>query len=151
MPERGFDGPQDRFGSERKVELVIASQDFMGLMDSLKLCKFSIGGGNSATRALEWLNLATGWDMGIDEFFKAGERIYNAKRLYNTTRGVTRKDDTLPVRLRFDPKGGGAGSNLPPDLDASLDGYYRLRGWTPDGIPTKAKVDELGCAGFAVR
>lgn len=135
MPERGFDTPQDRFGSERKVELVIASQDYMGLLDSLKLCKFAIAGGISATRALEWLNLATGWGMGIDEFFKAGERIFTIKRKYNTTRGVRRKDDKLPERIRFNPKGGGAGANLPPDLDAALDGYYRLRGWSPDGVP----------------
>jgi aldehyde:ferredoxin oxidoreductase len=38
--------------------------------------------------------------------------------------------------------GGGAGSKLPPDLDSSLDEYYQLRGWTADGIPTKAKVEE---------
>jgi aldehyde:ferredoxin oxidoreductase len=145
MPERGFDSPQDRFGTERKTELVIATQNYMGLMDSLKLCKFSIGGGSSATRALEWLNLATGWNMDIDEFFKAGERIFNAKRVYNTTRGVSRKDDSLPGRIRFQPKGGGAGENLPPGLEESLEEYYRLRGWSMDGIPTEAKVAELDC------
>ena len=145
MPERGFESPQDRFGVDRKAELVIATQDYMGLMDSLKLCKFSIGGGSSATRALEWLNLATGWNMDIVEFFKAGERIFNVKRLYNTTRGVSRKDDTLPGRIRFTPKGGGAGDNLPPDLEESLEEYYALRGWSANGIPTEAKVAELGC------
>jgi aldehyde:ferredoxin oxidoreductase len=145
MPERGFNTPQDRFGTDRKTELVIATQDYMGLLDSLKLCKFSIAGGSSATRALEWLNLATGWNMGMDEFFKAGERIFNAKRLYNTARGVSRKDDTLPGRIRFQPKGGGAGENLPPGLEESLEEYYRLRGWSADGIPSAAKIAELGC------
>ena len=145
MPERGFDTPQDRFGIDRKVELVIATQNYMGVMDSLKLCKFSIGGGSSATRALEWLNLATGWNMDIEEFFKAGERIFNLKRLYNTTRGVSRKDDTLPDRIRFQPKGGGAGEHLPPSLEESLEEYYHLRGWSIDGIPTEARVAELDC------
>ena len=148
FPEEGFDAPQDRFGSERKPELVIATQNFMSLMDSLKLCKFSIGGGNSASRALEWLQLATGWDMDIDEFFLAGERIFNLKRLYNVARGVSRKDDKLPERILRQPKGGGAGQNLPPDLEASLDEYYGLRGWSKDGIPTKAKIDELGLPGI---
>jgi len=83
----------------------------------------------------------------MDEFFKAGERIFNLKRLYNTTRGVARKDDTLPGRIKFDPKGGGAGQNLPPDLEQGLDEYYRLRGWTADGIPTEATLGELGLAG----
>jgi len=147
IPEMGFDVPQDRFGKERKPELVIASQNFMSLMDSLKLCKFSIGGGNSATRALQWLNLATGWDMEIGEFLKAGERIFNLKRLYNASRGASRKDDNLPKRIAFEPKGGGAGQNLPPDLESSLDEYYARRGWTKNGIPTLAKMEQLGLPG----
>jgi aldehyde:ferredoxin oxidoreductase len=148
LPERDFAKPQDRFGFERKAELVVASQDFMSLMDSLKLCKFSLFGGSSATMALEWLNLATGWGMTMEEFFKAGERIFNLKRLYNCSRGAGRKDDSLPKRILFEPKGGGAGQNLPPDFEASLDDYYALRGWTKDGIPTVAKIEELGLPGI---
>lgn len=148
LPERDFAKPQDRFGFERKAELVVASQDFMSLMDSLKLCKFSLFGGSSATMALEWLNLATGWDMTMEEFFKAGERIFNLKRLYNCSRGAGRKDDSLPKRILFEPKGGGAGQNLPPNFDASLDDYYALRGWTKAGIPTMAKIEELGLPGI---
>lgn len=144
MPERGFNSPQDRFGSDRKAELVVVTQDYMGLLDSLKLCKFSIGGGNSASKALEWLNLATGWGMDLDDFFKAGERIFTLKRLLNTRRGVRRKDDSLPERIRFQPKGGGAGTNIPPDLDTSLDEYYSLRGWSADGVPSPEKLLELG-------
>jgi aldehyde:ferredoxin oxidoreductase len=144
MPELGFPVAQDRFGTERKAELVIASQDLMGLFDSLKLCKLAMNGGVGATLALEWLNLATGWNMGMDEFLTAGERIFNLKRAYNRALGVSRKDDTLPDRIRFVPKGGGAGDNLPPDLDASLDEYYRLRGWTPEGIPKPETLARLG-------
>lgn len=144
LPEKGFDSPQDRFGKDRKVELVVATQNLMSLMDSLKLCKFAIGGGTSATTALSWLNLATGWDMDLEEFFLAGERIYNLKRLYNTSRGIGRKDDTLPKRILKDPKGGGAGDNLPPDLESSLDEYYAMRGWTPEGIPSEEKLAQLG-------
>ncbi len=107
LPERNFEKPQDRFGSDRKAELVVASQDFMSLLDSLKLCKFSLFGGNSASVALEWLNLATGWNMGLEEFFKAGERIFNLKRLYNTSRGADRKDDRLPKRIFTNPREAG--------------------------------------------
>jgi aldehyde:ferredoxin oxidoreductase len=144
MPERGFAGPEDRFGKERKPELVIATQNFMGIMDSLKLCKFSIGGGASVTKSLEWLNFTTGWDMDVDEYLMAGERIFNLKRMINVRRGTRRKDDSLPDRIKFQPKGGGAGDNLPPDLEVSLDRYYKLRGWTGDGVPTGEKMAELG-------
>lgn len=115
----------------------------MGIMDSLKLCKFSIGGGASVTKSLEWLNLATDWGMEMDEL-KAGERIFNLKRMLNVGRGVRRKNDSLPDRIKFQPKGSGAGANLPPDLDASLDEYYALKGWAKDGVPTDAKLAELG-------
>ena len=29
------------------------------------------------------------------------------------------------------------------DLDLMLDEYYEARGWTPDGVPTRAKLEEL--------
>jgi aldehyde:ferredoxin oxidoreductase len=29
------------------------------------------------------------------------------------------------------------------ELNSMLDSYYRLRGWTDDGIPTKEKLQEL--------
>jgi aldehyde:ferredoxin oxidoreductase len=29
-------------------------------------------------------------------------------------------------------------------LSEMLPEYYRLRGWTPDGIPTRKKLDDLG-------
>jgi len=29
-------------------------------------------------------------------------------------------------------------------LDAFLDEYYALRGWTPEGVPTPQKLKELG-------
>jgi aldehyde:ferredoxin oxidoreductase len=30
------------------------------------------------------------------------------------------------------------------DLEAMLDEYYRLRGWTQEGIPSEEKLSELG-------
>lgn len=144
FPERGFDVPQDRFGLERKEELVARSQDLMSLLDSLKVCKFSQYGGARATDFLGWLNSLTGWDMGMDEFLEAGERIFNLKRQYNAALGVTRKDDTLPRRILEETKGGGAGENLPPPFQASLDEYYRLRGWDENGVPKRETLERLG-------
>jgi aldehyde:ferredoxin oxidoreductase len=144
MPERGFDLPQDRFGSERKAELVMRSQDLMCLLDSLKLCKFALFGGMHAQDALGWLRAITGWDMGMEEFLRAGERIFNVKRCFNAALGLTRKDDTVPARIAREPKGGGTNDYLPPSLEESLDEYYRRRGWSEDGVPGRDKLAELG-------
>jgi aldehyde:ferredoxin oxidoreductase len=32
------------------------------------------------------------------------------------------------------------------ELDKMLDAYYALRGWTPEGIPTREKLNSLGLA-----
>jgi len=32
----------------------------------------------------------------------------------------------------------------PAELDAMLDAYYALRGWDSDGVPTPARLGDLG-------
>ena len=80
--------------------------------------------------------------MTKEEFLKAGERIFNLKRLYDVREGISRKDDTLPARLLMHPRGGGSGDNL-PRLNEMLKDYYRLRSWDEFGIPTKEKIKDL--------
>jgi aldehyde:ferredoxin oxidoreductase len=149
MPELGINEVQDRFGTVKKGELVAKTQDLMSLFDSIKLCKFLLYGGVKLTHILEWFNAVTGWEMSQAEIMKAGERIYNLKRMYNVRCGITRKDDTVPTRmLREKRREGGAAENLPPFSEA-LDEYYSHRGWDKNGIPTKTKLLELGLVGAA--
>jgi aldehyde:ferredoxin oxidoreductase len=128
MPEIGILEVQDRFGTVGKGELVAKTQDLMSLLDSLKLCKFTLYGGLKLTHALKYLNAVTGWDISQAEILRTGERIYNLKRMYNVRCGITRKDDTLPTRMLREKRGeGGAAENLPPFSEA-LDEYYKYRG-----------------------
>jgi len=30
------------------------------------------------------------------------------------------------------------------DLESTLDEYYQIMGWDPDGVPTPARLDDLG-------
>ncbi len=67
--------------------------------------------------------------------------------MYQRGAGVSRKDDVLPYRVMSEPipDGPSRGRYCPADkLDAMLDTYYELRGWSRDGIPTAAKLEELG-------
>jgi aldehyde:ferredoxin oxidoreductase len=63
--------------------------------------------------------------------------------------GFSRKDDYPPPAI-FDrplPEGPAAGKNFGrEEYDAALSEYYRLRGWTEDGIPTPEKLAALGLA-----
>jgi aldehyde:ferredoxin oxidoreductase len=143
-PEIGIPEPLDRFQAEGKGVLTAKSQNVMGMMDSLKLCKFILFGGVTLTHIVKWYGDVTGREMTIDEFMKTGERIFNLKRLYNTRLGISRKDDTLPFRsLTFKRVGKGLTPHLPP-LGEMLSEYYEYRGWSEDGIPTAEKLKELG-------
>jgi aldehyde:ferredoxin oxidoreductase len=146
MPELGINEIQDRFGVVKKGELVAKTQDLMSLFDSIKLCKFILYGGVKLTSMLEWFNAVTGWEISQAEFLKAGERIYNLKRMYNVRCGITRKDDVVPRRMLQEKRGeGGSAENLPP-FSEILDEYYKYRDWDQNGIPTKTKLVELGLA-----
>jgi aldehyde:ferredoxin oxidoreductase len=143
-PEIGIPEPLDRFQVEGKGVLAAKTQNLMGMMDSLKLCKFILFGGITLTHIVKWYRDVTGREMGLEDFTKAGERIFNLKRLYNVRLGISRKDDTLPFRsLTFRRIGKGITPNLPP-LGQMLSEYYEYRGWSEDGIPTPEKLKELG-------
>jgi len=143
-PEIGIPEPLDRFQVEGKGILAAKSQNLMGMMDSLKLCKFILFAGITVTHIVKWYHSVTGREMTIDDFIKTGERIFNLKRLYNVRLGMSRKDDTLPFRsLTFKRMGKGLTPNLPP-LGQMLSEYYEYRGWSEEGIPTPEKLRELG-------
>ena len=86
--------------------------------------------------------------MTPEEFGVAGERINNLARLNQHSRRLSRKDDTLPWKVMNQPipdNGPSKGAIVTQDeLDLLLDDYYQARGWTADGVPTKALLDKLG-------
>ena len=143
VPELGYPQPLDRFAIEGKGIAAARMQDYMALFDSLKLCQF-IFASVQVSDVVGWLNAVTGWDMPVEEFLRAGERIVNLKRMYNVRLGISREDDTLPDRfLRLAlPEGGTQG--FVPNLQPMLDEYYAYRGWDAQGLPTPAKLQQLG-------
>ncbi|MGD2036371.1 MAG: aldehyde ferredoxin oxidoreductase C-terminal domain-containing protein, partial [Desulfobacterales bacterium] len=134
---------------EGQGKLTAKAQDFICLLNSLTLCLFT----NSTDcfgrppmqppSYLDFLNIATGWDVDLAEFYRMGERIFNLQRMISVRRGISGKDDTLPQRFLATTRGAGpAGENL-PKLDAMLTEYYDIRGWGKDGIPTDEKLRSL--------
>ncbi|MFZ7133266.1 MAG: aldehyde ferredoxin oxidoreductase family protein [Eubacteriales bacterium] len=144
-PEMGIDKVTDRFAQQGKGVLAAKTQDLMVIFDSVAMCKFTMFGGVvTPTVVAKWLTLATGLDWSVEDLIQCGERIFNAKRLYNVQCGINRENDTLPDRILKDPRGsGGAAENLPP-LEVMLDEYYDYRGWDELGIPQRQKIEELG-------
>ena len=144
MPGLGYEKSLDPHEDVGKGEMVALLQNLMCMFDSLKLCKFSLFGGLRVRHMIEFSSLVSGWDIDQKEFMKTGERIFTLKRLINCRRGIGRKDDILPRRLLTLPRGEGGAGNYLPDLGKMLSEYYRVRGWTEEGVPTRAKLREVG-------
>lgn len=92
----------------------------------------------------EYLNAVTGTEYSLKELMKCGERIFNAERLFLMRAGFDRKDDVLPARLTSEPLSDGAARGRVVHLEEMLSEYYQERGWNEEGLPTEAKLKELG-------
>ena len=154
-PTLQYDGHHDET-TEGTPEFAARIQHFTALGDSLTQCRFVSEGGwgkrvnENYTAALE---LATGWELSVEEVERIGERIYNLERLINVARGVAdREADTLPHRVLHEPipDGPAEGMYCPPEeLASMLDEYYTFRGWNENGHPTTATVERLDLADVA--
>jgi aldehyde:ferredoxin oxidoreductase len=89
----------------------------------------------------KWLTYITGTPLSSGHLQEIGGRIFNLERMYNLREGITAKDDTLPPRMLFEPTFKGMTSGHP--LHQLLPRYYKLRGWSPDGVPTTATLERL--------
>jgi aldehyde:ferredoxin oxidoreductase len=145
----------DRRSTGDKPAFAIASQHFTAVDDSLVMCRFTSERGfglfvNDAYAGL--VSAVTGRDVAAAELERVGERIVNLERSFNVREGVRRKDDVLPWKVMHEPipEGPSAGMYCPPaELDGMLDGYYALRGWDADGVPTAERLRALGLDALA--
>ncbi|HVP79659.1 MAG TPA: aldehyde ferredoxin oxidoreductase family protein [Thermodesulfobacteriota bacterium] len=145
LQDLGLPQLTDRFAIDGKVENVVRMQHLMGMLDALTVCKFCVFGGLTIQPLVEVINYVTGWSMDTDGFFRAGERIFNLKRMFINHCGLSRKDDMLSARWLTHRRGGG--TNFLPPIGELLSRYYQQRGWDEFGVPTAAKLAELGIAG----
>jgi aldehyde:ferredoxin oxidoreductase len=152
-PEIGIDESfkgLSRFSRECKAEFEAKAQNWRAVQDSLIICKFTSWdyGAIEPDVLVRLLNAATGQNYSTEEVLWAGERTWNACRMFNVRDGFSRKDDTLPERVGDAmTKGGSKGSVITKaDLAEMLDQYYAVRGWDANGIPTKGKLQSLHLA-----
>jgi len=150
--EADFSGEVDRLRADSgRGALVVASEDFAAVLDSLIVCKFlrkcfTDFYGEGA----ELLSKVTGWDCSSDELKRIGERIHNLKKLFNMREGWRSADDWLPERLLSEtlPTGVAQGTGLTStELREMIQGYYQARGWDANGLVPESKLTELGLDG----
>jgi aldehyde:ferredoxin oxidoreductase len=132
--------------TEGKAALDIVFQNLTAALDSSGACLFSTFG-IGADDLAEMLSALTGINYPVEEFMKAGERIWNMEKLWNLRVGLTATDDILPERLLKDPISTGPAKGGVNRLGEMLPEYYELRGWDRNGIPGEAKLNELSLNG----
>ncbi|HOX29365.1 MAG TPA: aldehyde ferredoxin oxidoreductase C-terminal domain-containing protein, partial [bacterium] len=136
---------------DEKVKLVVYSQMFYSILDSLTLCAFCWGpDAIFSYRDLEdFVHAVTGWEVSLWELMKAGERRINLMRAFNAREGFTAADDVLPDRM-FVPLPDGIAQGRCVDraaFEQAKKTYYSFMGWDAStGNPTDAKLRELGIA-----
>ncbi len=143
-PELGIVEKPDRFDMELAPKLAIIAQNVNALYNSLSVCDFMMdANAMTLTDVKNLFNAVTGWDWDVDTLVMAGERVFNLQRLINLRDGYTAEDDKLPLKMKRAAKEGGRIGKTPEPFDRLKEDYYRLRGWTQDGIPTEELVNRL--------
>jgi aldehyde:ferredoxin oxidoreductase len=89
---------------------------------------------------------ATGVDFTEEDYLRAGERTWNLEKLWNLRAGLRAKHDNLPERLLKEGHKSGPSAGVTVHLDVMLPEYYKLRGWSKSGKPSKRKLKSLGLA-----
>lgn len=125
------------------------TEEFVSLFNNLVTCMFGgatqfmmVGFGPSTYADI--LNKITGWDVSYEELMEVGERSLNLMRLYNyRIKGWDVKDDRFAGKLAYEEGEVGIYKGKIVPWDDILQEYYKLRGWTPKGLPTKERLAEL--------
>lgn len=145
--EADFSEKVDRYKvSSNRGKITARSEDFSAILDSMIWCKFIRKAFNSFyDESAEVLSCITGWNITKQELMKTGERINNAKKLFNIREGWKRSDDTLPKRIFQDTLQGDLKEEMSlskHDLQKMIDSYYVAREWNGDGtIPSSKRSD----------
>ncbi len=124
------------FDPENYDELLktfIDFEDRCTLFDCLILCRFyrDFYLWDELSKIIE---LTTGLRYSKDELSLVASRVVDNTRRFNLREGLTAKDDRLPKRLVKETleEGQAIGER---EVEELVKGYYRLRGWSEDGVP----------------
>lgn len=140
----------DRFTLGGKPDLLALKQNQSAVEDSLVCCKF-LGFAVGFDFHARFVSLITGEDFNISKLLEIGERIYNLERIFNVKSGFSRPDDNLPKRFLETALEEGLSAGHVVPLKQLIDGYYAVRKWDENGIPTHQITDKLGLSEYASR
>ena len=138
----GIPEKTDPLVTEGKPALVKAFQDATAAFDAAGICIFASFAWGLPEVAPQ-VDAACEGNWTVEKLLETGERIWTLERQFNMAAGFTAKDDTLPPRLLTEPAKTGPAKGMVNRLGDMLPEYYRLRGWTTEGVPTNETLNRL--------
>ena len=145
----GLGEPQPGYSlTPEKVRFAFLTEVFYSMLDSAELCQFVFGPAwtlYGPAETVEMVRAITGWDITVEELMAVGQRRLNLFRTFNAREGLDRKADKLPKKFFKQLQGAGptAGVALThEEVESAIDEYYKLAGWTADGVPTRETLQK---------
>ncbi len=136
--------------SEANADYVINSQHTRPTFDLLGICRLQFMELGFELENYETLYYAiTGNKHTWQDLMAVSERVWNLTRAFSVreVNAFGRQSDYPPARFYSEPipSGPNEGNGLTKkDIDQLLTWYYRARGWTVDGIPSREKLISIG-------
>ena len=140
---------EDPHTPDGKGEWVAREQNRTTAHDNTGVCMFAGAAGGPLDLLVPCVAAATGVDYAYDDFLVIGERTWNLERLFNLKAGLTKEDDIVPDRLIKEAFKSGPSAGVTVHMEIMLPAYYKERGWTNEGIPSREKLRALGLADAA--
>ena len=149
----GLSEPQPGYSlTPEKVRFAYLTGVFYSMLDSAELCQFVFGPAwtlYGPAETVEMMRAVTGWDITVEELMTVGERRLNLFRMFNAREGLDRRHDKLPKKFFKQLQGAGPTAGIAlthEEIESAIDEYYRLAGWTNNGIPTTETMERLEIA-----
>ncbi|MEM1537062.1 MAG: aldehyde ferredoxin oxidoreductase C-terminal domain-containing protein, partial [Candidatus Bathyarchaeia archaeon] len=136
----------DPFAVEGKGEITKYVQDETAVAETAVFCSFPL---SSDMITLDVYSRLLHAATGIEKFkdprylWLVGERIFNLERAFIARDGFDASHDSMPERILKEPVPREPSKGQIFELDLLLKDYYRARGWSELGIPTKEKLVQL--------
>lgn len=137
----------DRFSFSGKARMTKGGEDAVAAAESLGLCPLMLLAASLEEYARAFAAV-TGIATTAQNLLAVGERTAYQERLINAAYGFDAAHDDLPTRFFTEPGSGDATLAVPPlprqDFLNARAAYYRVRGLTGSGLPTRERAELLG-------
>ena len=136
----------DLIPNERIAKMAAANSCYSMLIDAAGGCMYGAMIGSSHWNIVEYLNLASGWNLTGDQYMEIGNRIQTMKQIFNIRQGIKPKEVRLPDRMEGRPplqSGPLRKVTLQNEKQKQL--YWDVFGWDHEtGVPLPETISALG-------